>query len=407
MAARKQKNSPPRVLYASSLVSAETYSALFSRARIKPSLAAQKYHALLTRGLAQNGVSVTALSAPPASRQTSKRLFVCPPREQREGVSFRYLPFVSLPGIKQLCVFLGAFLFSIGFLRRGDFAVCDGLNISLSAGVRAAAKLKQCPCAAIVTDVPALLAGKMSRTAALNTRVLAKFDGYVLLTEAMNAHVNPSGRPFLVAEGQADADMAKRENRLADKHPEKVCLYAGMLHEQYGVVTLAKAFRLIADSTARLVLYGQGDAKEALRAIADEDARIELRGVADNETVVGEELKATLLINPRPSGEAFTAYSFPSKNLEYMASGTPVLTTRLSGMPREYDDYAYLIPDESVEGMANTLAGLLAQPREALHARGLAAKEFVLSKKSNSAQAKRLLAFLETLDLSAGREDAK
>lgn len=405
MAARKPTNDPPRVLYASSLVSAETYSALFSRSRVKPSLAAQKYHALLTRGLAKNGVSVTALSAPPVSRQTSSRLVVCPPREEREGVSFRYLPFLSLPGIKQLCVFLGAFLFTIGFLRRGDYAICDGLNIALGAGVCAAARLKKRPCAAIVTDVPALLAGKMTRTAALNTRVLTRFDGYVLLTEAMNARVNPNKRPFLVAEGQADAGMAVRENRLAEKHPEKVCLYAGMLHAQYGVITLAQAFRLIPDPEARLVFYGQGDAKEALRAIADEDARIEVRGVADNETVVQEELRATLLINPRPSGEAFTAYSFPSKNLEYMASGTPVLTTRLSGMPREYDDYAYLILDETVEGMANTLTGLLAQPREALHARGLAAKEFVLSKKSNTAQAKRLFAFLRALDSPAGGED--
>ena len=108
--------------------------------------------------------------------------------------------------------------------------------------------------------------------------------------------------------------------------------------------------------------------------------------------------EATLLINPRPTGEAFTAYSFPSKNLEYMASGTPVLTTKLSGMPREYDAYAYLFDDESVEGMAKTLAQVLAEPRETLHARGQAAKAFVLEQKSNTAQAKRLLAFVQSLE---------
>ena len=404
MAARAPKNDPVRVLYASSLVSAETYSALFSRSSVKPSLAAQKYHALMTKGLAQNGVSVTALSTPPVSRRTSGRILVCQPREQQDGVRFRYLPVLALPGVKHLLVLLCAFFFTLFFLRRDDYAVCDGLNIALSMGVRAAAKIRRRPCAVMLTDVPELLAGQMTRTAALNTRELAKFDGYILLTGAMNERVNPKGRPFLVAEGQADAAMVARENRLSDKHPEKVCLYAGMLHEEYGVVSLAEAFRRVNDPDARLVFYGQGNAEQALREIACGDERIELRGVAANEIVVQEELRATLLINPRPTGEAFTAYSFPSKNLEYMASGTPVLTTRLSGMPREYDDYAYLLSDESVEGMANTLAELLAKPREALHARGEAAKSFVLQNKSNTAQAKRVFAFLRMLEPSARGE---
>lgn len=404
MGARAPKNSPMRVLYASSLISAETFSALFSRAQTKPSLAAQKYHALMTRGLAANGVSVTALSAPPLSRATSERLFVRLPREERDGVSFRYLPVLVVPGIKHVFVFLAGFFSAFAFLRRGDCVVCDGLNIALGAGVRFAARLRRRPCAAIVTDVPEILAGGKSRTAALNTRLLEKFDGYILLAEAMNALVNPAGKPHLVAEGQVDAAMSARENLPSEKHPEKVCLYAGMLHAAYGVVTLAAAFRRVSDPEARLVFYGQGDAEPLLGKIAGEDGRIELRGVAGNAEVVGEELKATLLVNPRPSGEAFTAYSFPSKNLEYMVSGTPVLTTKLNGMPREYDAYAYLLKDESVSGMANTLSEVLALPREELHAKGAAAKAFVLEHKSNIAQAARVIAFLRALDARQSEE---
>ncbi|MEA5047563.1 MAG: glycosyltransferase [Eubacteriales bacterium] len=398
MRAHAQKNDPIRILYASSLVSAETFSALFSRGETKPSLAAQKYHALLTRGLAANGVSVTALSVPPVSRRTSGRRLVRLPREEQNGIRFRYLLVLVVPVIKHFSVFCGAFFFTLWFLKRGDYAVCDGLNIALSTGVRLAARLKRRPCAAIVTDVPEILAGGKSRTAMLNTHVLGKFDGYILLTEAMNDLVNPHARPYLVAEGQVDAAMSGRENLLGKKYPEKVCLYAGMLHAAYGVIPLAAAFRRVPDPAARLVFYGQGDVQPLLEKIAEEDDRIELRGVMDNASVVAEELKATLLINPRPSGEAFTAYSFPSKNLEYMVSGTPVLTTKLCGMPREYDSYAYLLEDESVEGMAKTLSEVLSQPRETLHAKGAAAKEFVLKHKSNTAQAARVVAFLRKLD---------
>ncbi len=387
-----------RVLYASTLMSAETYSALFSHAGTRPSLAAQKYHALMTRGLAQNGAEVIALSAPPVSGLTSKRRFVRLPREERDGVSYRYLPILRLPLVKHVSVCLCAFFQAIRLLGRGGYAVCDGLNIALSSGVRAAARLMGRPCAAIVTDVPEILAGGKTRTAKLNARGLAKFDGYVLLTEAMNERVNPNGKPYIVAEGQVDAAMAMRENRLTDKHPEKTCLYAGMLHAQYGVVVLAEAFLRVKKPDARLVFYGDGDAAERLRTIAQQDSRIELRGVADNAAVVAEELRSALLVNPRPSGEAFTAFSFPSKNLEYMVSGTPVLTTKLSGMPREYDGYAYLFSDESVEGMAKTLEETLALSRETLHEKGLAAKKYVLKEKSNTAQAARVLRLLTELD---------
>ena len=398
MPAKAQKNAPVRVLYASTLMSAETYSALFSRAPVKPSLAAQKYHALMTRGLALNGAQVLALSAPPVSRLTSERRFVRLPRETKNGVDYRYLPVLQLPVVKHVVTFFSAFFCALEYLKGTDVVICDGLNIAISSGVRAAARLKRRPCVAIVTDVPEILAGGRTRTARLNTKQLAQFDGYVLLTEAMNERVNPNHRPYIIAEGQVDAAMSARENTLSDKTPQKILLYAGMLHAQYGVVALAEAFSRVKDPHARLVFYGDGDATQTLREIAARDKRIELKGVADNETVVREELKATLLINPRPSGEAFTAYSFPSKNLEYMVSGTPVLTTKLSGMPREYDDYAYLFTDETVEGMAKTLEETIDLPRETLHEKGQAAKAFVLANKSNSAQANRVLTLLFALD---------
>lgn len=54
--------------------------------------------------------------------------------------------------------------------------------------------------------------------------------------------------------------------------------------------------------------------------------------VVPNQAVAEEELKATLLVNLRPSNEEFTKYSFPSKNMEYMVLGTPTLTTRTKEM---------------------------------------------------------------------------
>ena len=114
--------------------------------------------------------------------------------------------------------------------------------------------------------------------------------------------------------------------------------------------------------------------------------------------VVEEEQKATLLINPRPTDEEYVKYSFPSKTMEYMASGTPVLTTDLPGMPREYLPYVNLIREETPQGIAKALKEVLSRPEEALRQQGLEARCFVLEERNNVVQAKKILCMLESTE---------
>ena len=106
-------------------------------------------------------------------------------------------------------------------------------------------------------------------------------------------------------------------------------------------------------------------------------------------------MKVTLLINPRPTNEEYTKYSFPSKNMEYMVSGTPILTTKLPGMPKEYYKHVYLIEEENVDGLKNILIDILNKPVEELYKFGNGAKEFVLNKKSNIMQAKKIINMID------------
>ena len=180
-------------------------------------------------------------------------------------------------------------------------------------------------------------------------------------------------------------------NKLEDKYEEKVIIYAGALYEKYGVKSLIEAFIEVKDKDARLWLFGDGDLVNEMNTYQEKDSRVKYFGVVPNEYVVREQLKATLLVNPRPSIEEFTKYSFPSKNMEYMASGTPVLTTPLQGMPKEYNDHVYLFEDETVEGMIKTLTTILSKDKTELHEKGIRAKEFVLKEKNNVVQAEKIL----------------
>ena len=107
------------------------------------------------------------------------------------------------------------------------------------------------------------------------------------------------------------------------------------------------------------------------------------------------QMAATLLVNPRPTGEEYVKYSFPSKTMEYMSTGTPVLTTVLPGMPKEYHPYVYLLEEETADAIAEKLGQIFAQPAEALFEKGMAAREFILKEKNNVKQAGKILAMLE------------
>lgn len=74
-----------------------------------------------------------------------------------------------------------------------------------------------------------------------------------------------------------------------------------------------------------------------------------------------------------------------------MVSGTSTLTSNLPGMSEEYKQYVYLIEDETVEGLTNTLRSVLLKTKEELHQKGMIARDYVLYNKNNIVQAKKIV----------------
>ena len=281
---------------------------------------------------------------------------------------------------------------------RQKVIICDVLAVSVSMGALLASKLSSITSVAVVTDIFDLMVAAKSRLSAvaskLNSWYVKKFDKYILLTYQMNEKVNPRCKPHIVMEALCDIRMAETEVDSVSKSKPRTLLYAGGIHERYGLKMLAEAFIKADVPNAKLVYYGTGPYVEEFQALCEQHDNLEYRGVAPNSEIVAEELSATLLINPRFSTEEFAKYSFPSKNMEYMVSGTPLLTTKLPGMPKEYYQYVYLFDKESVDGYSERIKSVLQISDKELIKKGTSAKEFVLSKKNNIYQGRRILDFL-------------
>ena len=368
----------------------------------------QKYNQLLMEGLTENGAKVCSLSTRPINRAITSQKFFKGEREQEKGIDYIYIPFFNVKLLREISVMWGVFiriLFAKGN-KRNVAIICDALNITAAAATLVASWLRGFQTVGIVTDVPCHrpTGNKIPLHERINLWLMRRFGSYLLLTEQMNDVVNPKGRPNVVLEGHSDIAMSKQENTLEKKHEKKVCFYAGSLRRIYGISYLVQGFLQANVENTELHIYGKGDFEKELETIASQNPTVKYMGVAPNDVVVEEELRATLLVNPRPTNEDYTKYSFPSKNMEYMASGTPVLTTKLPGMPEEYYPYVYLLEEESAEGMAKALKEILSKPAEELAQKGAEAKKFVMEKKNNISQAKKLLDMLINIMPDAGKE---
>ena len=387
-----------KILYISNACPEEDFYRIFTEKK-KPSQAAQKYHTLQIQGLRENGQDLTALCVPAISRTTYKKLFF---RYKGKEKAYRFVPTVNIPVIRNIWTFLYVFFFTLSRTmgKRGDGVICDVLNTTVSMAAILAGFFTRTQVVGIVTDVPTKRAFEIKNPVKklaswVCNAMLGSFDKYIFLTPAMNDLINRKGRPYLISEGHVDTSAGRIVNTLSEKAEKKICLYAGSLRRIYGIPYLVEGFLQADVENTELHIYGAGEYEAELEELTRTHPSVRYFGIVPNGRIVEEERKATLLINPRPTKEEYTRYSFPSKNMEYMVSGTPVLTTCLPGMPQEYHDYVYLLEEETTQGMAKKLHELLSKPKEELFAFGQKAKAFVLENKSNLEQGRRICALLE------------
>jgi len=380
------------IIYAVTTCSDRIYKQLFSEVKVKPAFQSQKYHRLLIEGLAA-GTKVDVVANPPVNRSVLSENFVVLPREEEGGACYRYIPAIRNPFLKAAAVGFGTFFRTLFLIRKDSAVIVDGLNRVTALSAMLAARLRGKPCVGIVTDLPDMLSGSRFSKGMANF-VIRHCTHYVLLTEAMNSYLNRKNKPYVILEGHADITMQDRVPSMEKKTDPRVCFYAGGVSRQYGLANLVEGFRNADIPNTRLHIYGPGDYVKELQQIAAEDDRIFYGGMLLNTEIVEKEQEATLLINPRPTDEEYVKYSFPSKTMEYMASGTPVLTTVLPGMPKEYYPYVFLLEDETAEGIAQVLPELLAKSQEELFEKGCQARAFVLDQRNNLVQAQKIIQML-------------
>lgn len=230
----------------------------------------------------------------------------------------------------------------------------------------------------------------------INKRIINKclksFQFHVLFSKYMEPELPIKDKEWITVEGMFAASDVPPQR----KETNKTILYTGIISSAYGVFDLLEAFHHIEGDDYRLWLCGScPNEMPKLREYIESDKRIMYKGMMQKDEVRALQARATLLVNPRHSNEEFTKFSFPSKTMEYLASGTPTLMCRLPAIPLEYDEYLFYFDDESIDGFSKRIVEVCSMDKEYLSLHGSKSREFILGEKNCYAQAKRIYDMVE------------
>ncbi|CAN5343309.1 hypothetical protein BH18ACT12_BH18ACT12_23240 [soil metagenome] len=345
-------------------------------------------------------LSVRPIPAFPGSTQ----LFLCPCSVALNGgLLALLLPFVNITPLKQLTLGLAtlAGILWWGLRNRGRRRVVYTYNLSVPTALFTliGARLIGGRAIANLNDV-----NKPGQTVPdsalwrldywLQRRLAPRFDGHVVVADAI-ARDLLHGRTFLRVEGGVSPQLMDRP-RGANREVSRgrfVITFAGTLNEANGIVLILAAFRML-DARYTLRVAGSGPLEAMLREAAGRDPRLDYRGQLAFSDLLELYDDSDLLVNLRLTKAIDTSYFFPSKLIEFLATGVPVVTTNTGHVGEEFGGFVFLLEDENARGLADLITLVSAMDKAARNAIAQKARAYVVANKSWEVQARKVAVYV-------------
>ncbi|WP_411689585.1 glycosyltransferase [Acinetobacter pseudolwoffii] len=216
--------------------------------------------------------------------------------------------------------------------------------------------------------------------------IVNRLDGVIPITNDMASLFNTKLNKVVIEGISSSSDF----NDIHLNETQRYFLYTGSLDNRYGLKLMLDSFIKAELNDIDLIICGDGKDRQVVNHYANEYKNIKYLGMVNRKKALELQKNATLLINPRQNLGEYVKYSFPSKVLEYMSSGTPVLMHKLPGIPDEYYNFAYVIEDSN-DSFINMLKMIANTDSDSLKAKGAAAHDFVQKHKNPKAQIEKIL----------------
>ena len=335
------------ILVFSSAMRENDFSLYQEEAKIKPNPSNQNFYYKLIKTLAINN-TVSVVSHRPLVKGMFKRGYLESDTKIDGNIKFYYTNNRSdklFKLFKEKQSIENAARQAIeDFLSHDFIIVTDTLRLNLLKAAKKIAKLYDVKIVGMLTDNPFNLSNGPVYVKNYLVQQGSDLDGYLSLTNGLIQIYNENARSY-VFEG-----LVSEENE-GKKDPIFNYFYCGgSLYERYGVKTLVDAFHN-SNIKAKLVLAGSGPLDSYIEQLANDDYRILYLNQLSKEKNIAYMRNSIANINPRPLDLKMDNESVPSKLLEYLSIGTPVISTKFPRLYSTFKDDVHWIDGNTVDAM--------------------------------------------------------
>ncbi len=186
----------------------------------------------------------------------------------------------------------------------------------------------------------------------VSLRLFKKYDAMVTLVEQTVKDFAP-GVPYKLINYSVKKLVRNSTKSIYNDTGKILITFTGALEPYYGIKEMVEAVKEL-PFEYRLNLYGRGSLENYIREEMDHNLKIHFHGLVSNEEAVLAQCNSAILLLIRTNQE-LNKYGLPSKIIEYLASGTPIISTPISSIPSDLNQFINYIDDFTPETIANMI----------------------------------------------------
>jgi glycosyltransferase involved in cell wall biosynthesis len=231
---------------------------------------------------------------------------------------------------------------------------------------------------------------------------LKKISGVISMTNRLAESLAKS-RPSLILPSIQNVSfyMPKRAYKNTNDGVSKnriiTIVYAGGLYKDSGVDLLAESFCRANWNDKRLIIAGSGILENTIRAYSKKNARISFLGFLDANKLIELYAQADILINPRRISSSIALLSFPSKIVEYLCTGKPVISTNMPSLTAEFRKQLILVYSEEPEELIQCIDRVASWDSRKRNQWRISTIQFIKRELSPDVQGSRIKEFVQGL----------
>lgn len=273
----------------------------------------------------------------------------------------RMVPFVNIIGIKHFTRFIGTLVSVIQWVFRNRnchrVIMLYGVQSCKIWGVLLGQILAPCTIVPVLTDDIGIsldwenkIIKNMRRIDVNLMKVgLKRVNGIIALTPKLAQKLAP-GRPVLIVPAihNSRSELLTTMNGIHDDGSFSI-VYTGRLSHKFGINLLLETFIRADRPNWRLMLTGWGELESTVQEFTQTNPRAHFLGVLSSEKIRQLYRLADVLVNPKLTSTSIAEFAFPSKIVEYLTTGKPIVSTNLPVFDDRFRQHLVIAQSDSPE----------------------------------------------------------